>query len=301
MFAKIPRTEMYEGPNHPGPVFLCQDRIYHCYTPQVPGWTFSDPLGMRWGCVVELLSQKNNFSCCPLASDNVGDQWSVIDQQWSVQWSQPGQALLCGRAFTVGDGHVKPFNICKKCSPTVFLMLMPELSLVPLKQSSIGWLISPYINLFHSINPLFFSDPSVGERWVRNKSIYHVLHWKQTPCTWKLQQSTYTDTFFCMVFVIIAVWCQNKRSHRTFLSAKNFPRKRLLSRLSVLKILMENQATKDAKLTKSWPSWSERESWDQNLAWSFKEVPHWNTLWAFRDMKLQFYWNTSCQVFQLYE
>lgn len=153
-------------------------------------------------------------------------RWSiiaVIDQQWSVPVISSGQALLCGRAFTVGNGHLKPFNICKKCSPTVFLMLM---SLVPLKESSIGWLISLYINLFHTINPLFFSDPSVGERWFRNKSIYVVLHWKQTSCTWKQKQSTYTDTFFCMVLVIIAVWCQNKRSHRMFLSAKNFPGKR---------------------------------------------------------------------------
>lgn len=42
----------------------------------------------------------------------------------------------------------------------------------------------------------FFSDPSVRERWFRNKSIYLVLHWKQTLCTWKQKQSTDTDTFF---------------------------------------------------------------------------------------------------------
>lgn len=257
--------------NQPGPSFLCQDRTDHCYTPQVGSWTSSDPLGMCWGGVVELLSQKNNFSCCLLASENAGD-WllKLLISGDQFQWSQPGQPLLCGRAFAAGDGHVKPFNICKKCSPTLFLMLMSELSLVPLKESSIGWLISLSINLFHTINPLFFSDPSVGERWFRNKSIYLVLHWKQTQCTWKQKQSTYTDTFFCVVLVIIAVWCQNKRSHRTFLSAKNFPRKTLLSRLSVLKILMENQATKDVKWTKSWPSWSEWEYSDQNLAWSFK-------------------------------
>lgn len=239
-----------------------------------------------------------------LALENAGDQLlQLLITSDQSQWSQPGQALLCGRAFAVGDGHLKLFNICKKCSPTVFLMLMSELSLVPLKESSIGWLISLYINLFHTINPLFFSDPSVGERWFRNKSIYLVLHWKQTPCTWKQKQSTCTDTFFCMVLVIIAVWCQNKRSHRMFLSAKNFPRKRLLSRLSILQILMEHQSTKDAKLmTKSWPSWMNGNLRTRILPGVLNEyLIGILCLCAFRDMKLQFYWNTSSQVFQLYE
>lgn len=106
---------------------------------------------------MQLLSQNNNFSCYLLALEIAGDQLlQLLISSDQSQWSQPGQALLCGCAFPVGHGHVKPFNICKKCSPTVFLMLMSELSLVPLKESSIGWLISLYINLFHTINPLFF-------------------------------------------------------------------------------------------------------------------------------------------------
>lgn len=98
-------------------------------------------------------------------------KWSVIDQQWSVQivaaWSHSAvwPCLRSGRwvSKTLSNMSLKEK---KESSPTVFLMLIFELSLVPLKESSIDWLISPYINPFHTINPLFFfSDPSVGERW----------------------------------------------------------------------------------------------------------------------------------------
>lgn len=121
-------------------------------------------------------------------------QLSISSDQEEL--SQPGHAhgWPCLPSWEMGISPLS--DMCTKCSPAVFLMLMSELSLVPLKEGLIGWLISPYINLFHAINPFFFSRSQCRREMVLETNPFTLCCVENKPLLLESRNKAKTQTHF---------------------------------------------------------------------------------------------------------